>query len=87
MNATRAETRENTPRAIDDCHALIAWMLPQLDKFPRARRFTLGSRIEDGLLFVPQPMEGVTDINHAEFGTWNRCANTGGACSREPRTF
>ncbi len=45
------ETR-NTPKAIEDCHALLGWMLPQLDKFPRARRFTLGGRIEDGLLFV-----------------------------------
>ena len=45
------ETR-NTLKAIDDCHALLGWMLPQLDRFPRARRFTLGNRIEDGLLFV-----------------------------------
>jgi len=40
------------PKAIEDCHSLLAWMLPQLDKFLRARRFTPGSRIEDG--FWPQ---------------------------------
>jgi len=50
--SSRGRKRADTPRAIEDCHGLLAWMLPQLDKFPRARRFTLGSRIEDGLLFV-----------------------------------
>ena len=48
----RESRRADTPKAIEDCHALLAWMLPQLDKFPRARRFTLASRIEEGLLFV-----------------------------------
>jgi hypothetical protein len=44
--------RSATPKAIKDCHALLGWMLPQPDKFPRSRRFTLGSRIKDRLLFV-----------------------------------
>ena len=44
--------RSTTPKAIEDCHSLLVWMLPHLDKFRRARRFTLGSRIENGLLFV-----------------------------------
>jgi len=52
MTRNRLTDPATTPKAIEDCHALLAWMLPQLDKFPRARRFTLGSRIEDGLLFV-----------------------------------
>ena len=43
---------ESTPKAIDDCHELLLWMIPQLDKFPRSRRFTLGERIESGLLDV-----------------------------------
>jgi hypothetical protein len=34
------------PVAIQDCHQLLAWMLPQLDHFPRARRFTLGEKLE-----------------------------------------
>jgi len=41
----RSRQRADTPKAIEDCHALLAWMLPQLDKFPRSRRFTLGNRI------------------------------------------
>jgi len=45
-------SRASTPKAIEDAHALLAWMLPQIDKLPRARKFTLGGRIEDGLLFV-----------------------------------
>lgn len=40
------------PKAVEDCHELLAWMIPQLDHFPRNRRFTLGERIETGLLLV-----------------------------------
>ncbi len=43
---------EKSPKAVQDCHELIAWVIPQLDKFPRLRRFTLGERIETGLLEV-----------------------------------
>jgi hypothetical protein len=34
------------PVAIQDCHQLLAWIVPQLDHFPRARRFTLGEKLE-----------------------------------------
>ena len=40
------------PKAVEDCHELLGWMILQLDQFPRSRRFTLGERIESGLLFV-----------------------------------
>ena len=40
------------PQAVQSCHELMLWLIPQLDKFPRARRFTLGERIETGLLEV-----------------------------------
>ena len=30
----------------------MLWVIPQLDKFPRTRRFTLGERLESGLLEV-----------------------------------
>lgn len=43
---------ENLPKVVQDCHELLAWIIPQLDKFPRLRRFTLGERIETGLLEV-----------------------------------
>jgi hypothetical protein len=43
---------DKTPQAIQACHELILWMIPQLDKFPRSRRYTLGSRLENGLLMV-----------------------------------
>ena len=41
-----------SPQAIHDCHALLLWMIPQPDKFPRLRRYTLGERIETLLLQV-----------------------------------
>jgi len=41
-----------TPQAVQACHELLLWLIPQLDKFPRTRRFTLGVRLESGLLEV-----------------------------------
>ena len=43
---------DRTPQAVQDCHALLLWLIPHLDKFPRLRRFTLGERLEGGLLVV-----------------------------------
>src|SRR5262245_24320382 len=40
------------PQAVQSCHELLLWLIPQLDKFPRSRRFTLGERLEGGLLDV-----------------------------------
>jgi len=45
-------TEDTMPRAVQAGHELLLWMVPQLDRFPRARRFTLGERIETGLLDV-----------------------------------
>lgn len=42
----------NVPQAVQSCHELLRWLIPHLDKFPRVRRFTLGERIEDGVLEV-----------------------------------
>lgn len=44
--------RDTTPQAVQACHELLLWVIPQLDKFPRVRRFTLGERLERGLLDV-----------------------------------
>jgi hypothetical protein len=43
---------DKTPQAVHACHELIGWLIPQLDKFPRLRRFTLGERLEQVLLDV-----------------------------------
>jgi hypothetical protein len=40
------------PKAVDDCHRLLEWMLPHIEKFPRVSRFTLGERLERALLDV-----------------------------------
>ena len=45
-------TDTNLPQVIDDCHELLKWLIPLLDKFPRSRRFTLDERLESGLLAV-----------------------------------
>ena len=46
----KIQMKDNTPQAVEKCHQLIAWIIPQLDKFPRNRRFTLGDKIEKSLL-------------------------------------
>jgi len=43
---------DNTPQVVQDCHDLLLWLIPQLDKFPRLRRYTLGERIETHLLEI-----------------------------------
>ena len=42
----------SVPQAVQSCHELLLWLIPQLDKFPRSRRFTLGERMENGLIEV-----------------------------------
>ena len=44
--------RYTTPQAVQAYHELLLWLIPQLDKFPRARRFALGERLEMVLLEV-----------------------------------
>lgn len=41
---------DTTPQAVQACHELLHWLIPQLDKFPRNRRFTLGEKLETGLI-------------------------------------
>ena len=45
-------TTAPVPQAVQTSHELLLWIIPQLDKFPRVRRFTLGERLETGLLEV-----------------------------------
>jgi len=45
-------TRDSLPKAVQDCHNLMIWLIPLLDNFPRNRRFTLGERLELGLLEI-----------------------------------
>lgn len=45
-------TKPSTPKAVEDCRALLLWMIPQLDKLPRVRRYTLGEKLENRLLMV-----------------------------------
>jgi hypothetical protein len=40
------DNEKQLPVAINDCHQLLAWIVPQLDNFPRSRRFTLGEKLE-----------------------------------------
>ncbi len=43
---------DQTQWAVQSCHELLLWLIPHLDQFPRNRRFTLGERLESGLLAV-----------------------------------
>jgi len=50
--------QNHTPQAVQAAHELLVWLIPQLDKLPRARRFTLGERLEAGVLAV---LEGLIE--------------------------
>ena len=44
--------KNTLPKAVQDCHNLLIWLIPLLDNFPRNRRFTLGERLESGLIEI-----------------------------------
>jgi len=44
--------KNTLPKAVQDCHNLLIWLIPLLDDFPRNRRFTLGERLEAGLIEI-----------------------------------
>ncbi|WP_150049868.1 four helix bundle protein [Methylomonas rhizoryzae] len=48
----KAYAANTTPVAVHDCHQLLAWIIPQLELYPRARRFTLGEKLEVLLMEV-----------------------------------
>ena len=50
-------------QAVIDCHQLLAWIIPQLDRMPRQRRFTLGERLETLLL---QVLENLLEANYSK---------------------
>lgn len=48
MTPKTARTSADPVPAVQACHDLLGWMIPQIEKFPRQRRFTLGERLESG---------------------------------------
>ena len=43
------KSQAQAPLAVQSCRELLLWLIPQLDKFPRVRRFTLGERLETAI--------------------------------------
>jgi hypothetical protein len=60
----------SVPQAVQSCHELLLWLISQLDKFPRSRRFTLGERLETGLLEV---LELLVEGAEKFLGSFLRC--------------
>lgn len=58
--STQSPNPTATPKALQDCHALLIWMVPHIDKFPRTRRYSLGTHIEEGLMFVLEKLVEAT---------------------------
>ena len=42
----------SAPKAVHDCRELLLWIIPQIDKLPRNRRYTLGEKLENRILTV-----------------------------------
>ena len=57
---------KNVPRAVQACHELLAWLIPHLDKFPRSRRFTLGERLEAGMLALLEALVEAAYTRHKQ---------------------
>ncbi|MDJ0805856.1 MAG: diversity-generating retroelement protein Avd [Gammaproteobacteria bacterium] len=49
---TTKPKKSSVPKAVEDTRELLLWMIPQLDKLPRKRRFTLGEKLENRLLTI-----------------------------------
>ena len=61
-----SNTTTSAPSAVQDCHQLLAWIIPQLDKMPRLRRYTLGERLETMLL---QVLENLIEASYSKSKT------------------
>jgi len=46
------KTYASAPKAVHDSRELLLWIIPQIDKLPRVRRYTLGEKLENRLLVV-----------------------------------
>lgn len=49
--------------AITKTYDLLKWLMPAVSKYPKDKRFTLGSRIEDKLLFI---LELLIEANYSK---------------------
>ena len=72
------------PKAITDCRQLLLWLIPHLDKFPRNRRYTLGERLESGLLEGLELRYLATSVNVPP-RVLSFVDGLGGSCSRMTR--
>ncbi len=54
----------NSPfaKVVQDWHEVLVWLIPQLDQFPKSRRFTLGERLESRVLLI------LEDLVEAAYG-------------------
>jgi len=48
----KKQSYSSAPKAVHDCRELLLWIIPQLDKLPRNRRYTLGEKLENRILTV-----------------------------------
>ena len=61
-----ADHARNTGPALERMFQFLKWLLPTVEKFPRAHKFTLGDRIENGALKVQERLIEATYTRHNE---------------------
>jgi len=61
--------QNQTLQAVQSAQDLLVWLIPQLDKFPRARRYTLGERFEAGVLAI---LERLIEAAYTRFPSFRR---------------
>jgi len=77
---------DNTPKAVSDCHELLKWLIPQIDKFARVRRLIwLGMwyRVQR----IPEYQSALCEITRASMGPFAEGAETGVLESRSSGTW
>ena len=55
-----SDTARRTGPALEAMQGFLLWLIPTLNKFPRAQRFLLGDRIENTALDVLEQLIGAT---------------------------
>ncbi|HRD97883.1 MAG TPA: diversity-generating retroelement protein Avd [Rubrivivax sp.] len=63
---TQRDRSRHTGSALDKWYQFLRWLVPTVEKFPRAQKFTLGDRIHNGALAVLEYLIEATYSRHAQ---------------------
>jgi hypothetical protein len=75
MTGPAADNSKRTGAAIEAHYQFLVWLVPVIEKFPKAQKFTLGDRIEltaldvlDALIEATYTRDRLQHLRHANLG-------------------